>query len=41
MVEVPPATDARLEQLCCAGVITAGHAFIQNIHRGELGARKQ
>ncbi len=32
-----------LKQLRCARVITAGHAFIQNIRRGhyELGPRKQ
>jgi transposase, IS6 family len=31
-----------LKQLRCARVITAGHAFIQNIHRGhyELGAEE-
>jgi transposase-like protein len=31
-----------LKQLRCARVTTAGHAFIQNIHRGhyELGAEK-
>jgi transposase, IS6 family len=31
-----------LKQLRCTRVISAGHAFIQNIHRGhyELGVRK-
>jgi transposase-like protein len=31
-----------LKQLCCVRVITAGHAFIQNLRRGhyELGAEE-
>jgi hypothetical protein len=31
-----------LKQLRCARVISAGHAFIQNLHRGhyELGAEE-
>ncbi|MCA1836786.1 MAG: transposase [Actinobacteria bacterium] len=41
--EIPTASHARLKQLHCARVITAGHAFIQNIRRGhyELGTEQQ